>query len=401
MHFGRDRPSSLPRTVVLLGFTSLFTDIGTEMIFPLLPVFLAEVLHAGPEYIGLVEGVAVTVASLLKLASGVVADIVPRRKPLVLFGYGLASAVRPLVALATRPWHVLAVRVTDRVGKGIRSSPRDALIADAAGARAGRAFGFHQAMDNAGAVVGPLVATAVLALGFSMRQVFWIAVVPGTVATALVALIREAPAAPRARVLAKTSRPAALPPGLASFLAILALFSLSNSSDAFLLLRAHALGVSTAQIPILWSVLNASKVIWSWLGGGWADRVSHARLVAGGWLVYALVYVGLGVADADWQVWGLFVVYGVFYGLTEPVEKALVSELVPREQRGRAFGAFNFIEGIAALPAGLLTGLLWRVYGLARALEVGASMAALASVLLLGWEAWRRGHGATRRGEAR
>src|SRR5580692_2127994 len=174
---GDDRDSRLSRTVVLLGLTSLFTDVGTEMIFPLLPVFLAEVLHAGPEYIGLVEGAAVTVASLLKLASGVVADIVPRRKPLVLFGYGLASAVRPFVALATRPWHVLAVRVADRVGKGIRGSPRDALIADAAGDRAGRAFGFNQAMDNAGAVVGPLLATALLALHVPLRGVFWIAVV--------------------------------------------------------------------------------------------------------------------------------------------------------------------------------------------------------------------------------
>src|SRR5580700_6920578 len=189
------RSARLPRTVVLLGLTSLFTDVGTEMIFPLLPVFLVEVLHAGPEYIGLVEGTAVTVASLLKLASGVVADIVPRRKPLVLIGYGLASAVRPFVALATRPWHVLAVRMTDRVGKGLRSSPRDALIADAAGDRPGRAFGFHQAMDNAGAVVGPLLATALIALGLSVRGVFWIAVIPGVVATSLVAVVREPPRA--------------------------------------------------------------------------------------------------------------------------------------------------------------------------------------------------------------
>jgi MFS family permease len=395
-----DRGNRLPRTVVLLGLTSLFTDVGTEMIFPLLPVFLAETLGAGPEYIGLVEGVAVTVASLLKLASGVVADIVPRRKPLVLFGYGLASAVRPFVALATRPWHVLAVRVADRVGKGIRGSPRDALIADAAGARAGRAFGFHQAMDNAGAVVGPLVATVIMTLGFSMRDVFWIAVLPGAVATALVALIRETPTARQSEpAKAATSSGSVLSPALASFLAILALFSLSNSSDAFLLLRARALGISTAEIPILWSVLNASKVVWSWLGGGWADRVSQARLVAGGWLVYALVYLGLGAAGATWQVWALFVLYGVFYGLTEPVEKALVKELVRPDQRGRAYGAFNFVEGIAALPAGLLTGVLWRAWSPSAALGVGASMAAVAGVLLLGWDAWRRRHvAATRTG---
>src|SRR5580700_2854857 len=172
----RPRPR-LPAAVILLGFTSLFTDVGTEMIFPLLPVFLTEVLKAGPAYIGLVEGAADTVSSLLKLVSGVIADRVPRRKPLVLFGYGLASAVRPFVALATLPWHVLAVRVTDRVGKGIRGSPRDALIADAAGDRAGRAFGYQAAMDNLGAVVGPLIATALLALHMSLRGVFWIAVI--------------------------------------------------------------------------------------------------------------------------------------------------------------------------------------------------------------------------------
>jgi MFS family permease len=387
------RSARLPRTVVLLGLTSLFTDIGTEMIFPLLPVFLAEALGSGPEYIGLVEGTAVTVASLLKLASGVVADIVPRRKPLVLFGYALASAVRPFVALATRPWHVLAVRALDRVGKGIRSSPRDALIADAAGDRAGRAFGFHQAMDNVGAVVGPLVATAAMSLGLSMRGVFWIAVIPGAIATALVALVREAPAtAPPVPAGGKSGNAApggVLSPTLTTFLAIVALFSLANSSDAFLLLRARSLGVPTAEIPILWAALNASKVVWAWLGGGWADRVSHARLVAGGWLVYALVYVGLGVATASWHVWALFLVYGVFYGLTEPVEKALLKELVRPEQRGRAYGAFNFIEGIAALPAGLLTGVLWRA-GPSTALEVDAGLAGAAGALLLVWDAWRR-----------
>ncbi len=185
------RRESLPITVVLLGFTSFFTDVGTEMIFPLLPVFLVETLGAAPVFIGLVEGAADTVASLVKLASGVMADAMPRRKPLVLMGYGLATAARPFVALATRPWHVLAVRVTDRVGKGIRSSPRDALIADAAGDEAGRAFGFHQAMDNAGAVLGPLLAMMLVAMGLSLRQVFAVAVVPGIVATALVAFVRE------------------------------------------------------------------------------------------------------------------------------------------------------------------------------------------------------------------
>lgn len=414
----RETRARLPATVVLLGLTSLFTDIGTEMVFPLLPVFLMETLRAGPAYLGLVEGTANTVSSLLKLVSGVLADRMARRKPLVLFGYGLASAARPLVALATRPWHVLAVRVTDCIGKGLRSSPRDALIADAAGDRPGRAFGFHQAMDNAGAVAGPLLATLLVAMKMPIRSIFWVAVIPGAIATALVARVREpapAMATPPPASAAPTGRaPAALagstPTPSASggstadtapvfdrrlvvYLGIVTLFSLGNSSDAFLLLRARSLGLSTGEIPILWSLLNLSKVLWSYLGGNLADRVPRARLVAGGWLVYAVVYVGLGAATAAWHVWALFVVYGVFYGLTEPVEKALLSDLVRRSARGRAYGAYNFVVGIAALPAGLLTGSLWHAWGPAVALEAGAAFAGLACFALLGWDAWRPGPG--------
>ncbi len=397
----------LPATVVLLGFTSLFTDIGTEMIFPLLPVFLVETLQAGPTYLGLVEGTADTVASLLKLISGVIADAVQRRKPLVLLGYGLASLVRPLVAVATRPWHVLAVRVTDRVGKGLRSSPRDALIADAAGERAGRAFGFHQAMDNVGAVFGPLLATALLAGQVPIRSIFWIAVIPGAIATVLAAIIRETPrrpstpaiaSAPASAIASATASAFAPAPSLATaprpvfgrplrlYLAILAVFSLGNSSDAFLLLRARSLGLSTAALPVLWSVLNLSKVVWAYLGGALADRVPRAKLVAVGWGVYGLVYFGLGAATGPWHVWALFVVYGVFYGLTEPVEKALVKDLARADARGRAYGAYNFIVGITVLPAGLLTGALWKIWGATVALDVGAAFAAVAAALVLTWD---------------
>jgi MFS family permease len=387
----RARSRSLPLTVVLLGLTSLFTDVGTEMIFPLLPVFLAETLGAAPVYIGLVEGAADTVASLVKLASGVMADAMPRRKPLVLIGYGLASITRPFVALATQPWHVLAVRVTDRIGKGIRSSPRDALIADAAGDEAGRAFGFHQAMDNAGAVVGPLVATALMGMGLSLRQVFAVAVVPGVIATGLVAAVREASTSTSTptSTTTTTTRRRLLTPTLLSYLSVLALFSLGNSSDAFLLLRAHEVGVRTETIPILWSTLNFSKVLWAYLGGGLADRLPRARLIACGWLVFAMVYFALGRATAPSHVWGLFIVYGIFYGLTEPVEKALIKDLVGPEQRGRAYGAYNFIIGITVLPAGLMTGALWHVAGPAVALEVDAALACVAGVALLVWDAWR------------
>ncbi len=386
------RKSRLPLTVVLLGFTSLFTDVGTEMIFPLLPVFLTETLKAGPAYLGLVEGAADTVSSLVKLGSGALADVLPRRKPLVLFGYALASSVRPFVALATQPWHVLAVRVTDRIGKGVRSSPRDALIADAAGDRPGRAFGFNQAMDNVGAVVGPLLATGLVAMHLTLRGVFWVAVIPGVLATALVAFVRErerptVSAATTQDLNSKGASPLANRPLLA-YLGILALFSLANSSDAFLLLRARSLGLSTAEIPILWSVLNLSKVVWAYMGGNLADRLPRARLIAGGWLIYALVYAGLGAATAAWHAWALFIAYGVFYGLTEPVEKALIKDLARDDQRGRAYGAYNFVVGITSLPAGILTGALWNAYGPAVALGVGAALAAPASLLMLIWDAW-------------
>jgi MFS family permease len=362
------------------------------MIFPLLPVFLVEQLHAGPAYLGLVEGAADAVASLIKLGSGVVADATTRKKPLVVFGYALASAARPCVAIASRPWHVLAVRLTDRVGKGVRSAPRDAMIAEAAKERAGRAFGFHQAMDNVGAVVGPLIATALVSLGWPLRRVFWLAVVPGVLATALAAAVREPPPAatpvaveagdrppPAARSFGSIGRP------LGAYLVIVGIFSLGNSSDAFLLLRARSLGVSMAAIPVLWSVLNASKVFWAYVGGDWADRVSPARLIAGGWLVFAAVYLGLAAARVPWHVWGLFVVYGIFYGLTEPVEKALVKTLAPARSRGRAYGAYNFVVGMTSLPAGLITGAIWRAAGPSAALAFSAVLAVVASVLILGW----------------
>jgi MFS family permease len=281
---------------------------------------------------------------------------------------------------------VLAVRVTDRVGKGIRGSPRDVLIAEAAGDRAGVAFGFHQAMDNVGAVVGPLLATSLIAAGLSIRGVFWLAVLPGAIATGLVVAIRERPGEPPPRADA-TVRAGGLGTPLRAYLGILAVFSLGNSSDAFLLLRARSLGLTTASIPVLWATLNLSKVIWAYLGGAWADRVPRARLIAAGWVVYAAVYLGLAFATAAWHAWALFVVYGVFYGLTEPVEKALVKDLAAADARGRAYGAYNFILGITALPAGLLAGFLWRSGGPALALAAGGVFAAMACALLLAWEA--------------
>ena len=389
----RPARKQLPATVIALGFTSFLTDVGSEMIFPLLPVFVAS-LGAAPAFLGLVEGAADATSSLLKLASGYVADR-SAKKPLVILGYSIAAVVRPLAALATAPWHILAIRVTDRVGKGIRASPRDALIAGSVDDRdAGRAFGFHRAMDHAGAVVGPLIATALLALGWEVRSVFWFALLPGVLSVLSLLVVREPPPVPpppaptpalAGEPGASAAKAPALPGSLRGYLAILGLFSLGNSSDAFLLLRARDVGVEVAALPVLWTVFHVAKLVSAYLGGGWADRMPRAKLIIAGWVLYALTYVGFGLATSAWQIWALFIVYGCYYGLTEPAEKALVKELAPAAARGRAYGFYNFILGAAAIPAGLLIGWLWQTWSPLVALSAGAAIAAASSLALLTW----------------
>ncbi len=405
--------SALPRAVVLLGITSLFTDVATEMIFPLLPVFIAS-LGGGATFLGLIEGLADTTSSLLKLASGYWGDRPGSKKPLVLCGYGLATVARPFVALATAPWHVLVVRVTDRIGKGLRSSPRDALIAaSVSNAEAGRAFGFHNAMDHTGAVLGPVTATLLLKLGLPLRTVFWVAAVPGLFALAAAAFVREPPvaddahgsddtgttraapsAAPSHARLVDTGPPVAaserLPSALKTYCAILAVFSLGGSSDAFLLLRARDVGVDVALLPLLWTAFNASKLVSSYFGGSFSDRAPRVFLIVSGWIVYALTYLAFAFAHLPWHAWALFVVYGTYYGLTEPVEKALVRDITSPRLRSRAYGLYNFVIGICTLPAGLLTGWLWDHVSAFVALATGAALAAVASLALL---VWARGKG--------
>ena len=392
---------ALPRAVILLGVTSLFTDIATEMVFPLLPVFIAS-LGGGATFLGLIEGLADATSSLLKLASGYLGDRPGRKKPLVVVGYGLATFVRPFVALATAPWHVLVVRVADRVGKGIRSSPRDALIAAAVPhADAGRAFGFHNAMDHTGAVVGPVTAALLLNFGLPLRTVFWLTALPGLVALAAATIVREpAPTSEHAEAEAVAAREhaaptpdgaapppsaARLPAPLKTYCAILALFALGGSSDAFLLLRARDIGVDVTLLPIVWTLLNLSKLVSSYFAGSFSDRAPRVFVIVTGWIVYAFTYVAFAFAREAWHAWVLFLVYGTYYGLTEPVEKALVRDLTGSELRARAYGLYNFVLGACALPAGLITGWLWDHFGPFVALATGAALAALASLLLLAW----------------
>jgi MFS family permease len=382
---------------------SFFTDVSTEMIYPLLPVFLASVLGANASFIGAIEGAAETTASLLKLVSGWWSDKAGSRKRLVVVGYGLASVVRPFTALAQTATQVLFIRLTDRIGKGIRTSPRDALLADSAPQHSrGRAFGFHAAADNAGAVLGPLLAFFILRLegvgSFesgrhllphdeqALRHVFWLASVPALIAmVVLIIVVRDVPK----RAAEKTAAAGSIDEmgvGLTkrfwAYLVVILLFTLGNSTDAFLLLRANQLGVPIAMAPILWALLNFVKSATGTYGGQLSDTLGRKPLIVGGWILYSAVYFAFGLASAAWHAWVLFAVYGIFYGMTEGSEKALVADVVPRARRGAAFGWYNLAIGLGALPASLIFGAIWDRVGAPTAFSFGATLAVVAALLM-------------------
>jgi MFS family permease len=386
----------LPRNVIAISLVSLLNDASSEIIYPLLPFFLATTLGASPAVIGMIEGAAESISGLLKLFAGYFSDRLGRRKSLVVFGYALASAARPLLAFAANWYQVLLIRLTDRVGKGIRSAPRDAMIADAAPvAERGLAFGFHRAMDHAGAVVGPLLSFFILFFVAGDRnaptsveyaKVFLFASVPALAAVLVAAfVVKESK-----RQLETDSLLPPLPPRLSlrgfdsnfkRFLMTLALFTLSNSSDAFLLLRAQPAGVSTA--ALLWATLHVSKVLSSLVGGDLSDRLGRKRLIVNGWILYAAVYAGFAFVSSAWMAWMLFIVYGIYFGLAEGAEKALVADLVRPDQRGTAYGLYNLALSITYLPASLLMGALWQWRGARTAFITSAGIGAIAALLLL------------------
>ena len=384
-------PRRLGRNVLVLAAVSFLTDASSEIIYPLLPIFLTSVLGASATAVGAVEGAAETTSALLRLASGWWSDRIRRRKPLVVAGYALASLARPLIAVAQSATQVLAIRVTDRVGKGIRGAPRDALIAESVDASIrGRAFGFHRAADHAGAVVGPLIAFALLGWGkVALRSVFLIAAIPGVLSVIVLVMgVREVPR-PIPRVVrggggaAPKLERAGLDRRFWTFLAAIFLFTLGNSTDAFLILRANQLGVPVALVPVLWAALHVVKSASSMPGGALSDRVGRKPLILAGWAVYAAVYFAFGRASESWHAWALFLAYGVFFGLTEGTERAMVADLVDADRRGTAFGWFNLAIGVGALPASLLFGFVWERFGATRAFEVGAMLAVAAAMVLL------------------
>lgn len=377
----------IPRTVIALGMVSLLTDLSSEMLYPLLPIFLVSVLGAGAMALGLIEGVAESTAALLKVASGVWTDRTQRRKPLVVAGYGLSGMMRPLIGLATGWPVVLALRFADRVGKGLRTSPRDALIADVTDASTrGTVYGFHRAMDHAGAVLGPLVAAMLLNVaGLPLRQVFLLSAIPAFAVLMVLWLgVKELPVHHKSHPGESTLLISwsALGPEYRKLLIAVLVFTLGNSTDAFLLLRLSKAGVPVSGIALLWSVHHMVKMTATYFGGRLSDRTGPRTMILTGWLLYAAIYLTFGwLNSAPWLI-AVFLAYGVYFGLVEPAERAWVANLVPSHLRGTAFGWYHCAIGLAALPASVVFGLLWQQWGTAVAFSTGAVLAALATLLL-------------------
>ena len=376
----------LPRAIWLLGLISFCNDAASELVYPLVPLYLASVLLVGPRALGITEGIAEATGSLLKLFSGVLADRTHTIKPWVVGGYSLAALARPLIAFATSWPLVLALRFADRVGKGLRTSPRDALLAlNIDPQRRGLAFGLHRTMDHLGAVVGPLLAAALLAAQVPLREVFLWAALGGVAAIALTLTLREPKREAPVSVTRFNWTLRGLPRPFQRYLLVLGLFTLGNSSNMFLLLRAHEMGLAEYQIPLLWALVALIAAVGSTPLSALSDRFGRVRLIVGGWLVYAGFYLLLGFSSHTGLLWPLFALYGLFMAATEGVEKALVADLVPSAVLGTAYGWFNMIAGIVLLPASILFGWLWQQAGALVAFGFGAGCALLAALLLSKW----------------
>jgi MFS family permease len=375
--------SKLPRTVVIVGLVSLLNDFASEMVVPLIPLLLATVLAAGPVALGLIEGVADTVSNLLKLWAGRHSDLYGRRrKPYVVFGYLLSNLVRPLIGISGSWLTVLSIRVTDRIGKGVRTAPRDALIADAIDdGVAGRAYGFTRALDHAGAVLGALAAAAIVYWGTSrLDVVIALSAIPGLMAVGLFAFgIRETP---RPVMLPSERAPlswARLSPISRRYLLVLAFFTLGKIPETFLLLRGHELGMPVVELLLLWAAMHVVKAAISEQAGSHTDRVGRRPLILTGWMVYAVTLFALAFVTQPLMLWAWSLALGFYFGLTEGAERALVRDLATPAERGTAFGWFHMLVGTAAIPAGLLLGGLWAAYGVKTAFLVSSGLAFLAT----------------------
>ncbi|MDY6851650.1 MAG: MFS transporter [Thermodesulfobacteriota bacterium] len=404
-----DLRRALRGNVFLFGLVSFFNDISSEMVYPLLPMFFTGLVSPAVAaiYIGLMDGLAESVSSLLKIYSGRLSDRLGRRKPLALTGYAVSSLARPLAALATAGWHVIALRVMDRVGKGIRTSPRDALLSESADRDVrGLAFSFHRLLDHAGAVCGPVIAAVflyfVLGRGLiwgqgtsavsaeemrAMRWLFAAALVPGLAATVILwRWVRESPQKKNPHDAGgeqKTLQTPSLPPKFFVFLGAVTLFTLGNSTDLFLIFYAQThFGLGLGWVIALWVMLHISKIIFSLPGGRFSDRVGRRSAIMLGWMIYIVIYAAMPFVSEFWVTCVLLFSYGAYYGMTEGAERAMVADFVSAPQRGKAYGLYHGAVGLAALPASLLFGVFWAKLGPKAAFLIGASAAAAALLLL-------------------
>jgi len=381
-----------PRAVWLLGWVSLATDAATEAIYPLLPFFLTRVLGAGAVTLGVLEGAAEAVNSILKIVSGRLADRSLRKRPLVLLGYGVSSIARPFIAITTTWTQVFAVRILDRVGKGVRGAPRDAILATwTTPTTRGKIYGFHRAMDHAGAVIGPALAS--LFLWFypdRYRTLFALTIIPGAIAVALILFIRERAVEGDSATERKARRrpvgilpsEGGLPRDFKAFVLVLTLFTLGNSTDAFLLLRLTDVAGTARFVPLMWAGLHVVKAAVSVVGGSWSDRIGRRTVIAIGWLTYAVVYAGFAMSTTLPALLEWFFLYGFYFGFAEGTEKALVADLTPADRRGFAFGVYNAVQGLGGLAASVVFGLVWKSYGAPAAFGLGATLAVGATALL-------------------
>ncbi|MGB9372326.1 MAG: MFS transporter [Halobacteriota archaeon] len=385
----RDRLlTGLGPNVIVLGLVSLFTDISSEMIYPLIPLFLVSVLGASYVDVGTIEGIAESTASILNVFSGWLSDRWGRRKPITVVGYGVSALAKPLLALTSSWPQVLVTRFLDRFGKGVRTAARDALIAESSDERwLGKAFGFHRAADTIGAVVGPLLASVFIALSFGFRDIFLIAFVPALIGVVLILLfVREAPhPSPQAEESLRQARlnPTYLNARFKTYLLVLAIFAIGNSSDVFIILRAQNVGVPLVIIPLLYVAMNLVYALVSFPAGMLSDRVGRRPIILSGYLIFALTYAGFAFVSNVTQMWALIALYGVYNGFTEAAAKAYAADLSEGAHLGTYFGFYNSVIGVFALPASIIAGLLWMVFGAPSVFIYGTSTAFIALVLLL------------------
>lgn len=377
---------SLPRTVWLIGLISFVNDSASEMLYPLMPLYLATVLMAGPKALGLIEGIAEASSSIFKLVSGVIVDRTKKTKPWIVIGYLLAAIGRPLIAIANSWTWVLCIRFTDRLGRGLRSSPRDALLAESVEPnQRGITFGLHRSMDNAGAVFGPLMAAYLLSIQVPLKDIFLWAIVPGILAVGLALCLREPPRE-RLVVQAFSWSLEGLPTHFKRYILVAGILALANSSDMFLLLRARELGIPQEQIPLLWAGISLVTTVFGTPLSALSDRFIRKNFILIAWAAFAFFYIAMSFSSISlWMLCSLFGIYGLFKAATEGVEKALVADLAPKGMAGTAFGWFNLISGLMLLPASLIFGWLYESFNPSYAFLFSGSCAGLAFLLLAFW----------------